>query len=85
MAPRPLTTPFQSCRNLHHGAASTSLFRVRVLSTLCFYGVVPFRQDMESRRRYEMDRMGWDGIGWEGGVDRRFGILGDILKNLVIK
>lgn len=28
--------------------------------------------------------MGWDGIGWEGGVDRRFGIIGDILKNLVI-
>lgn len=81
MVPQPLTTPFQLCRSSHHDAAPTSLFCVRVLSTLCFYGVVPFRQDIELRRHYGM---GWDGIGWQGGVDRRFGIIGDILKNLVI-
>lgn len=79
--PRPLTTLFQSCRNSHHYGAPTSLFCVRILSTLCFYGVVPFRRDIELRRPYGM---GLDGIGWEGGVDRRFGTIGDILKNLVI-
>lgn len=81
--PPPLTTPFQSCRNSHHYAAPTSFFCVRVLGTLCFYGVVPFRQDIELRRHYGM---GWDGMasagreGWIGG----FGIIGDILKDLVI-